>query len=133
MTMADAEFGRGVATEFVWAPAELPLSSEELNNTSLTLLFNCVEQNAFQFRGQTSAEVIIGSALDRVYPGRFMIKLDTNTTSACKTRRKGIWQQRRCNCPKCVAGQLGDGNVARLIIGPIETGESSTAAWSSLR
>jgi hypothetical protein len=98
------------------------------------VLFNCVEQNAFQFPGvQTSAEVIIGSPLDRVDPERFMIKLDTNTTSACKTRSKGIRQQRRCNCPKCVAGQLGDANVARLIIGPIETGESSTAAWSSLR
>ena len=75
----------------------------------------------------------LGSALDRVDPERFMIKLDTNTTSACKTRRKGIWQQRRRNCPKCVAGQLGDGKVARRIIGPIETGESTTAAWSSVR
>jgi hypothetical protein len=32
----------------------------------------------------------LGSALDRVDPERFMIKLDTNTTSACKTRSKGI-------------------------------------------
>ena len=55
------------------------------------MLFNCVEQNTFQFPGvQTSAEVIIGSALDRVDPERFMIKLDPNTTSACKTRSKGI-------------------------------------------
>ena len=88
----------------------------------------------FSSGGPDVCRGIIGSAaLDRVDPERLMIKLDTNTTSACKTRRKGIWQQRRRNCPKCVAGQLGDGKVARRIIGPIETGESTTAAWSFVR
>ena len=33
----------------------------------------------FSSGGQTSAEVIISSALDRVDPERFMNKLDTNT------------------------------------------------------
>jgi hypothetical protein len=71
--------------------------------------------------------------VDRVDPGRFMIKLKMNITWDCKTRSKRIRPQRRCNCLKGLAGQLGDGNVARLIIGPIETGESTTAAWYSLR
>ena len=127
MTMADAEFGRRVARKFVWASGGITPESEERGAFELHGA-KCVSVPG----GQTSAEVIISSALDRVDPERFMNKLDTNTT-ACKTRRKGIWQQRRCNCPKCVAGQLGDGKVARRIIGPIETGESTTAAWSSVR
>ena len=92
------------------------------------MLFNCVERGV-----QRSAEVIIGSALERVDPERFMIKLDTNTTSACKTAARESGSNGGVICPKCIAGQLGDGNVTRLIIGPIETSESATAVWSSVR
>jgi hypothetical protein len=60
MTMADAEFSRGVAKKHVWASGGITPGSGGAHNLSPTILFSCVEQNAFQFREvQRSAEVII--------------------------------------------------------------------------
>ena len=51
MTTADAEFGRGAQGNSFEPPAELNPESEELHIPSPKVLFTCVEQNAFEFRG----------------------------------------------------------------------------------
>ena len=51
------------------------LSRRALHNSSWTVLFNCVEQNAFQFREvQGFAEVIISSTLNRFDPEQLILK-----------------------------------------------------------
>jgi hypothetical protein len=94
----------GGRKEIVWASGGITPESQELHNTSPTVLFNCVEQNATR------------TPRRRVKP------------AAGESGSNG-----GAICPKCIAGQLGDGNVTRLIIGPIETSESATAVWSSVR
>ena len=80
---------------------------------------------------QTSANVMIGPG-DRVYPGRFMIKLDTNTTSACKTRSKGIGRN-----GGVIAQSVSQDN-SETQTSPVESSAllrrvSQPPAWCSLR